>query len=328
LAKKQVVTGWLLFLLLIGVASAWAMDIMGMEQEELLPKEAQKVYDEGLQELQEKDKTAREWVNRIKSKFFFELRYLDIEYTESSARLDLDADWAANTVRGDIGLEAYYQGQGNDTYGVEAGYGMLLPVKEDENWSYNDLTQENDMKLKLQEWRMGLNWHHWFNPDLGLGQSIFYARRQFKQTGNDAGPVTDSLTGSLITSNDSTSVEQDINVDYIAYKPKIIWNLGKKVELQLGVTGGYVVFAEVSNKGAELSDLSDKPIKGYLLGAEGRISYKILEKMSIYLGGFWEKQRLDGFYEAELQGGVIQHAEVRESVFETKGVLSGLEFKF
>ncbi len=320
MVRKRCVFWLILFSsLVIGIAPVSAINL---NQEDALPDEARKAYEQSLKELQERSQASREWAGKIKTNFIFETRFFQVDYTESSTRTDLTGHYKTNAGRGDLGLEAYFQDQDGDSYGLELSYGMMLPASAKEKWTLNDLEQKNDVDLKSNEFKIGLGWKHWFNPELGLGQSLYYGLRQFRQTGNNSGPVTES---SLLTSRDSVSVEQTITVNYIAYKPKLIWRPWDKIETQLGVVGGYIWFAKVISSDG---DMPGNSIYGSLMGVEGKITYFVLDGFSIYIGGFWERQRLDGYYKAERQGSTVRHSEVRDNSMETKGLLAGVDFRF
>ena len=320
--KRCVLWSMLVSSLLIGIVPVSAMDL---HQEEPLPDEARKAYEQSQKELQERSQASREWAGKIKTNFIFETRFFQVDYTESSTRTDLVGNYKTNAVRGDLGLEAYFQSQEEDSYGLELSYGMMLPASAKEKWTLDDLEQKNDVDLKSNEFKIGVGWKHWFNPKLGLGQSLYYGLRQFRQTGNDSGEITDSSSGT-----DFPSVEQTITVNYVAYKPKLIWKPWDKIETQLGVVGGYIWFAKVSNEAIDADDnnISGHSIYGSLMGVEGKITYFILDEFSIYIGGFWERQRLDGYYKAGRQGSDVEHSEVRENTMETKGLLAGVDFRF
>jgi len=323
LVRKRCVFWLILFSsLLILIAPVSAMD---RTEDIALPDEARKAYEKSLKELHERSQTSKEWAGKIKTNFTFETKFLQIDYTESSSRTDLVGNYKTNAVRGDLGLDAYFQSQDGDSYGLELSYGMMLPASAKEKWTLDDLEQKNSVDLKSNELKIGAGWKHWFNPKLGLAQSFYYGLRQFRQTGNNSGEITDS---SLVSGTDLPSVKQTITVNYVAYKPKLIWKPLDKIEVQAGVVGGYIWFAKVSNTEIDDSDISNHSIYGSLMGVEGKITYLVTDEFSVYIGGFWERQRLDGYYKAELQGSSVKHSEVRDNTMEIRGLLAGVDFRF
>ncbi|MFH1645534.1 MAG: tetratricopeptide repeat protein [Candidatus Omnitrophota bacterium] len=251
--------------------------------------------------------------NIPESKFITNLYAGLADYKTSAETNYVLSDWDGGYSKLEMGLDAY------DKEGIEWAlkFGLFGSLEDSEDWDNVGVYQSDDMRFGGADVNAEIGWsfseispYVSFTPLVNVGyRRVEFERSNFEYKGSSVASIGE--------------VDEHHNISYLGVGADVNVAVPNNENLDFYVKG-YVaplVYSNISNDqtGTYVGD------RGFITHAESGFGYILTDKLKLNLGGFWDKQKVDG--EVLYSEGTAV-SERPESELETMGLKLGGSYKF